>query len=278
MPNFCAHCLFGSNIVKSCTGSCNQLKTNIFRHECWADSDSTNHKCCDRHFWLGKLFLHGGVSDLCLVCLLGILGVQQPWGTSQNFKGMSCQQLLWEILNGWYSSLGIFLNFADFWLFGQLIRRPMTAKISCTASRKSHKLRILPNLVYISGRAGLHESKYQHNKGKEAPHSSHFGDHQDKRILGISVWPPGLNVGQFHHVDIHSTILEQHTTLFIKNCKNSTVKLLLWDQWNLSLIIRIYVLQGDTYISTLPSLSIDPRVINDSDQVSGAKSTSMSEN
>ena len=29
---------------------------------------------------------------------------------------------------------------------------------------------------------------------------------------------------------------------------------------------------------TLPSLSIDPRVINDSDQVSGAKSISMSEN
>ena len=29
---------------------------------------------------------------------------------------------------------------------------------------------------------------------------------------------------------------------------------------------------------TLPSLNIDPRVINDSDQVSGAKSTSMSEN
>ena len=32
------------------------------------------------------------------------------------------------------------------------------------------------------------------------------------------------------------------------------------------------------YPRTLPSLSIDPRVINDSDQVSGAKSISMSEN
>ena len=73
----------------------------------------------------------------------------------------------------------------------------------------------------ILGRACVHKGKYHHNTREEATHSSHFGNRQDKRILGISTCTPGLHVGQLYHVDICSTLPKQHPTLFTKSCEKS---------------------------------------------------------